>query len=255
MFLVETWSKKDGAATLIEACPPKFYPSIRNNKRGGGVAVIFSSKLSCNEINLGTFTSFEYLPIKVKADHSLILITLYRPPKSSPTFLSDFSTLVSAVLTNYDRIIIPGDFNIHVNKSGDSNGKDLLNTLDGFGLYHYVTEATHQLGNTLDLVISQAANINNISVSDIAISDHYCVLFEFPFTIHSNRETCATHKQYINESAEQKITELISTRDLLKGHQSLNEIVVGFKSNLKEILDEVAPLKTKHSSRVKPHHG
>ncbi|KAL2095649.1 hypothetical protein ACEWY4_007797 [Coilia grayii] len=253
MFLVETWLKEEGAATLIETCPPnyKFYQSIRDNKRGGGIAVIFSDKLSCNEKNVGTFTSFEYLAIKVKTDHSLLLITLYRPPKSSPTFLSDFSTLVSAVLTNYDRIIITGDFNIHVNKSGDSNGKDLLNTLDGFGLHQYVTEATHQLGNTLDLVISQPANINNISVSDIAISDHYCVLFEFPFTIHSNRETGATHKRCINESAQQKITELISSRDLLNGHKSLDEMVAGFNSNLKEILDEVAPLKTKHSSRVK----
>ncbi|KAL2086001.1 hypothetical protein ACEWY4_019321 [Coilia grayii] len=161
MFLVETWLKEEGAATLIEACPPnyKFYQSIRDNKRGGGIAVIFSDKLSCNEINLGTFTSFEYLAIKVKTDHSLLLITLYRPPKSSPTFLSDFSTLVSAVLTNYDRIIITGDFNIHVNKSGDSNGKDLLNTLDGFGLRQYVTEATHQLGNTLDLVIPQILKV------------------------------------------------------------------------------------------------
>ena len=119
MFLVETWLKEDEAAPLVEACPPnyKFYQSTREHRKGGGVAVIFSDQFTCNEINLGKFSSFEYLAIKVKTNHSMVFLVIYRPPKNSPNFLPEFSTLLSTVLTNYDRIIILGDFNIHVNKS------------------------------------------------------------------------------------------------------------------------------------------
>ena len=47
--LTESWLNNDTAtATLIEACPPdySFHQVSRKSKRGGGVAAIFSSKLS-----------------------------------------------------------------------------------------------------------------------------------------------------------------------------------------------------------------
>ena len=42
---------------------------------------------------------------------------------------------------------------------------ELVNLWDSFELTQHVNEATHQHGNTLDLVITKGLNINNISVS------------------------------------------------------------------------------------------
>lgn len=41
----------------------------------------------------------------------------------------------------------------------------------------HVNEPTHNLGHTLDLVISYGLSIDVSSVVDLALSDHHCVLF------------------------------------------------------------------------------
>ena len=42
----------------------------------------------------------------------VLTVTVYRPPKQCPTFLTDFLELLSIIHTNYDKIIITGDFNL-----------------------------------------------------------------------------------------------------------------------------------------------
>ena len=51
---------------------------------------------------------------------------------------------------------------------------ELMNLLDSFELTQHVNDATHQHGNTLDLVITTGLNIDNVSVFELPISDH-CV--------------------------------------------------------------------------------
>ena len=148
--------------------------SVRENKKGGGIAAIFSAQYVCRDIDLGEFRSFEYLALELKAELSVLIITVYRPPKYSSLFLQEFSELISLGITRYDRLILNGDLNIHVNKKNDSKAMELMNLLDSFELTQHVNEATHQHGNTLDLVITTGLNIDNVSVFELPISDH-CV--------------------------------------------------------------------------------
>ena len=123
MFLVETWiTNSNDVASLIEACPPNysFYQSVRENKKGGGIAAIFYAQYVCRDIDLGEFRAFEYLALELKAELSVLIITVYRPPKYSSLFLQEFSELISLGITRYDRLILNGDLNIHVNKKNDS---------------------------------------------------------------------------------------------------------------------------------------
>ena len=254
MFLTETWLKDDGAATFIEACPSdyKFLHAPRPKKRGGGVAILFSNKFNCTKMNLGSFSSFEYMAMRVQANLKLIIIVLYRPPKFSSSFLSDFSTFMSDVLTNYDKAIIAGDFNIHVNKSDDAIAKSFLDTLNGFGLVQNVTEQpTHRKGNTLDLVISHALDINNISVTDVGLSDHHCVFFDFDISTQISTPNNVIHRRRINASAELKISDLIKSGDLLNGHCTPDEMVDSFNNNLRGILDNIAPIRTTTRTRAR----
>jgi len=115
LFLTETWLRTDAPATLIETCPPDFTYSFstRNGKRGGGTAAIYRETLKGSDIDLGTFTTFEYHAILLNFQPRLLAVTLYRSPKLpiSP-FIKDFSDMLSVIHMNYDNCVLTGYFNI-----------------------------------------------------------------------------------------------------------------------------------------------
>ena len=76
------------------------------------------------------------------------------------------------------KLLLTGDFNIHVNnlKSPDTN--TFLDVLDSFGLHNHISFPTHCLNNTLDLVItSEQDNFIESSTPDRLFSDHNIVYF------------------------------------------------------------------------------
>ena len=60
---------------------------------------------------------------------------------------------------------------------------EFVNLLDSFELTQHVHEATHQHGNTLDLVTTTGLNIDNVSVFELPLSDHHCVFFDANLTL------------------------------------------------------------------------
>ena len=46
----------------------------------------------------------------------------------------------------------------------------------------------------LDLVISKGLNISKPLVSDVALSDHYCVFFECDISVYTNGQTKVVSK-------------------------------------------------------------
>src|SRR4029434_4988490 len=84
-------------------------------KKGGGTATITTDALCCRSISFDDFTSFEYHAIVLKCQPPALTVTVYRPPKQCRTFLTDFSELLSIIHTNYGKILIIDDFNIHGN--------------------------------------------------------------------------------------------------------------------------------------------
>ena len=68
--------------------------------------------------------------------------------------------------------------NIHFIKKTDPKTIELINVLDSSDLTQHITNPTHQHGNTLDLVITTQLNINNVSIIELPLSDHLCILFD-----------------------------------------------------------------------------
>lgn len=99
---------------------------------------------------------------------------------------------MSTVCIEFHSLLIVGDFNFHIDCPSDANGNELLNILDSFGLYQHVTESTHNEGHTLELIISKGLQISVVRVSDVALSDHYSVLFKMRLPV----ETCRTLLSY-----------------------------------------------------------
>ena len=124
MFLIEIWlDENNRAAALIESSPPNFnfLDVVRAGRRGGGVAVIFKDIFLCKQISFSTSKSFEYLSVILNSSAKTVLLNIYRPPKYSTTFLMTWLTII---VTDFDCVIITGDFNIHVYNPNDKNALD-----------------------------------------------------------------------------------------------------------------------------------
>lgn len=85
-------------------------------------------------------------------------------------FLSDCTT-------SYDRLLILGDFSIHVCCPDKRLVKDFCHVMESFGLVQHINQPTHTLGYTLDLILSHGFSVNNVLVEEVSISDHKPIVF------------------------------------------------------------------------------
>ena len=256
LFLTEAWLGSDGAIILAPACPPNynFLHSAREGKKGGGLAIIFSDVFKFKPVSFGDFTSFEYQATSLDNQSSVISINIYRPPKSSKAlFLTDISELLSLCSTNYNKILICGDINLHVDNASDAMAMDFIELLHSFDFIQHVAGPTHKYGHTLDLVISKDLNISiNRIIDKPQLSDHSVVFFNMtvPGLQVNNSESTIT-KRFFSPSAVTDFPLHLPATPPLPDNHSVNDLVQHFNDKLKHALDIVAPLKTKRRNGSK----
>ena len=257
MFLTETWLGSDGAVLLAPACPANysFIHSVRETKRGGGLANIFSDSLKFKALSLGSFSSFEYQATILQGPFSMPMISIYRPPKcSKAAFLTEISELLSICSTNYDRTLILGDGNLHLDHPSDPMVMGFLELLHSFDFIQHVAGPTHKHGHTLDLVISRGVNISvERTIERPELSDHYLLCFNMTVPdLEKNNTECTMKKRFFNSSA--AIEFPMHLGPPLSVTSSVNDMVHHFNLKLESALDIVAPLKTKkkQNTRVTP---
>ena len=81
-------------------------------------------------------------------------------------------------MRKYDRVLIVGDFNVHVCCPDKPMSKGFLNLIDSFNLVQSVSGPTQKHRHTLDLVLSYGLPFFNQEICDAVFSDHIPVLFE-----------------------------------------------------------------------------
>ncbi len=81
-------------------------------------------------------------------------------------------------MTRAYRLLIIVDFNIHVCCPSKPLVKEFVTLLEPLNIEQYVCGPTHNLGQTLELVLSCGLLISNMEVIEACVSDHYPVLFE-----------------------------------------------------------------------------
>ena len=117
---------------LTEASPADYNCAhVPRASKRGGVALICKSIYSLSSNHNIKFTSFEALVLKPSSSNSnslvqgtgFHLVVLYRPPGPYSQFLEEFGEFIADVVTPSDKILIIGDFNIHLNKPSDPLGK------------------------------------------------------------------------------------------------------------------------------------
>ncbi len=83
-----------------------------------------------------------------------------------------------------DKILIVGDFNIHVDNEKDALGSAFIDILNSIRVRQY----THCQNHTLNLILSHGIYVNGVDILQQSddISDHYLVLCK----IHINSTPC-----------------------------------------------------------------
>ena len=121
--------------------------------------------ISVHKVNCATFESFELSEYFVTAGSLRFrLAIIYRPPYSTNhpvtvnTFIGEFSTYLESIVMSSEPLCLTGDFNIHVDDINDSAARLFADLLDSMALNQHVHSATHELGHTLDLVITRQSD-------------------------------------------------------------------------------------------------
>ncbi len=165
--------------------------------------------------------------------------------------MREFSELLSIIHTKYNRIIITGDFNLHVDNISDPMSREFLNLLNCLDFKQHVTQPTHNRGHTLDLVITHGLSIGVSSVVDLAVSDHYCVFFNITSFNQREAPVRTVRKRYLTSEVAANFIEILQSTPAEILPASCDFIVENFNNKLKSTLDSVAPLLTK-TRKTKP---
>ena len=249
-ILTETWIKEHDMVTPTRLCPSG-YKSLsisRQNRVGGGIAIVYKNKLNVSIARVQPFKSMELSCFSISAGNRLInLITIYRPPDSNVLeFCNELDKLLETNINSSGELILLGDFNIAVNKPSDAEPATFLDVLDSFNLINRVDKPTHRLSNTLDLIIHDADSsiIPRIKV-DRLFSDHN-IFFDIslPLTITTSKVKVYRKLTNINPDVFMKnIGEFCLSKPILIS-SSLEDKVNCYHTMLQTTLDNHAPIKS-----------
>ena len=251
LCLTETWLKDTDNITKAALLPPG-YSLVHNprpgTRRGGGVGVIHRDTFKCKPINTSSYSSFEHSDQTLFHGSSLLrVIVIYKPPSTSFTdFIEDFASLLELVILSPGRLIILGDFNIHIDDDQNLHRKLFLDTLDSFNLEQHVRESTHKSGHTLDLVITRCSeDVTKVFVDQPEVSDHNSVCFHLNLS-KPPLPTKLLHYRKIKSINREEFNKDIKASSLLKkDFNDVNELTNAYNETLSKLLDKHAPIKSK----------
>ncbi len=155
--------------------------------KGGGVAAVYSNIFSISQRSGFKNNSFEVMVLHItlsrdtsvndKSPMMFVLAPLYRPPRHHTDFIKEFADFLSELVLAADKVLIVGDFNIHVDIEKDALGSAFIDILDSIGVRQHMSGPTHFRNHTLDLILSHGIDVNGVEILQQSddISDHYLV--------------------------------------------------------------------------------
>ena len=73
--------------------------------------------------------------------------------------MEEFPKLLEDVLLLSGKLIIFGDFNIHVDNPTCKQARSFIDLIDAAGLAQHVHQSTHKGGHTLDLILTRSDQV------------------------------------------------------------------------------------------------
>uniref|UniRef100_A0A8P4KLV1 Reverse transcriptase domain-containing protein n=1 Tax=Dicentrarchus labrax TaxID=13489 RepID=A0A8P4KLV1_DICLA len=230
--------------------PPQsyLYSHSSRHRPGGGVAAVYNSSVLMDPKPKLNYNSFESLVLSLshpswKTLQPVLFVIVYRAPGPYSDFISEFSEFLSSLVLKSDKVIIVGDFNIHVDVNNDSLSNAFISLLDSIGFYQSVNKPTHCFNHTLDLVLSYGIDIEHLIVCphNPFLSDHYLITFEFILLDYKPLGK-TSYSRCLSDSAVAKVVVEFYNNFSPSEIDNLVDSAAGL---LRSTLDSIAPIKRK----------
>ena len=131
MFVTETWLNINDALVVGECTPPcyDFLSFPRGTDDHGGITFIYKQSMNLQTVNLKLdMVTFEHASV-IDPRNNVQYIVVYRPPPSTEngfrlsTFLHEFDIFIGEITLRPGKVILAGDFNMHVDVPSKSDVK------------------------------------------------------------------------------------------------------------------------------------
>ncbi|XP_052435822.1 uncharacterized protein LOC127975848 [Carassius gibelio] len=261
LCLTETWLKPDDYIILNESTPQdycyKHEPRLKG--KGGGVASIYNNVFRISQRAGFKYNSFEVMVLHItlsretnvndKSPVMFVLATVYRPPGHHTDFIKEFGDFTSELVLAADKVLIVGDFNIHVDNEKDVLGSAFIDILNSIGVRQHVSGPTHCRNHTLDLILSHGIDVDSVEIIQPSddISDHYLVLCKLHIAKIVNSTSCYKYRRTITSTTKDcflsylpDVSEFLS---ISKTSEQLDDVTETMDSLFSSTLNAVAPLR------------
>jgi len=183
--LAESWHDTDSVClsrlrsagfNVVDRPRPRTVDDLSVNH--GGVVIFSAANIVISPITVDQPSTFELVCGRVVAGRfTAIVATLYRPGSASvqQQFFDELGAVLEQLATYQAPVYIAGDLNIRLDRPDDPYSTQLRSLIDCYDLMLHDTAATHQLGGSLDVVITRkdAGCPARVDVANVGLSDHY----------------------------------------------------------------------------------
>ena len=186
MTLSETWL--DDTVSDLEVCPPHYGLNIvrrDRNRRGGGVAILFSGHMrfrSCFVLSDGNVESL-WVELFPNSKRAVLLCCAYRSPSDYHFFDNLMVECEKGLLTSCQNLVIMGDLNSNPMSSVSQQTKFLYSFMNRFHLHELVqspTRVTATSSSQLDLILANCpSHFQNTTAVPFSGSNHHAVVSFF----------------------------------------------------------------------------
>ena len=182
----------------------------------------------------------------------IIVCTIYRIPPSKEnklsksSFLGEFNSFLEKISISKERILLLGDFNIHWDDKSNSETANFRNLVDSFNLQQHVEFQTHELGHTLDLILSRTdENLVKTCYGTEYISDHIVINTILAIAKPNFKRKTIKFRKYKDIPIKEFSEEIEKDFQNNKNTENVNDLVDSYNRILSEKIDKFAPEREK----------
>ena len=267
LIITESWLSSQDNVVINRLVPDGYQikHQARENRRGGGVAILYKSTVSVDIKSQGITQSMEYIDARVSFKNpSCELIVIYRPGTNPnddqfvpvSVFFDDFTSILDRHdVSTYD-VVIAGDCNFNLNDCNNAEVSQFMDILLTYDLNQHVCESTHESGHLLDLIITKSSSnfVRNVKV-DYKISDHFSIKCHLSLGKPAKEVKKVTFRKLTQIDFEKFNSDLCDEFVPLQQLTDIDTLVTAYDSTLCKILDKHAPEQDKIITIRNKHRG
>jgi len=168
-------------------------------------------------------------------------------PAVTQKFFDELAAVLDRVAVFQEPIYVVGDLNIRLDRDADHNADQLRLLVDCYGLVLHGTGQTHQLGGTLDIVISHGTvdRPGNVAVEDVDLSDQFLLKWKVGATRPASYSTVVQTRPWSRLDME-SFRSAVATSKLYQPDPwplDIDEMAALYNSEINGLLDQLFPLR------------